>query len=784
MVGAAGVGKTRLVLAVDDGHLLDEASATLIHQLAATATVFVLVTVRAGEPVLDPILALWKDGLTEYIELAPLSQPESKLLVEQALAGDLDGATTLALWEATLGNPLFLRELVVEGLDQGTLVETGGVWRARGSIAPGARLAGIVEARLRHLAPDEHDALELLAVGEPIGVDLLSAITAPGALEQLQRTGLLAEERADRRLDVRLAHPLYGEVVRARTPLQRQLVARLADGLEARGARRREDLLRLASWRLETGTSGPPEVLIAAAARAQASFDPVLAERLAAAAVAGGGGLPARLTLAVAMTAQARFVDAEAMLANLEPLAGDDEQKLRVADARAANLFWGMGRADQAQRILLAAETQIGVQTLCDELAAIRAAQVVFTGRPLEALVIVRPILDRYEPATRIGARAALAAVTALALTGGAREARALVQPLREPVQRLAGELPFLPGQLLAAYSFTLTLAGWLDEGTDEAQRGYERALADHDQQAGSLWAMTLGHALMARGAVRRARSLLIEAAAGYREADVAGFRQLCSSLLCQGCALTGDRAAAERWLADAERGRRPGFHVFDPPLGLARAWTAGVAGAFSAAREHALQVADENAARGALAYAALALHDLARLGDPKPAAARLRDLSTELGNPLTTAYADHADGLAAGDGAALDRAAAAFEATGALLLAAEAFAEAGAAHREHGRGASATRSAASSNLLLQRCEGARTPALAHAGSAASLTRREREIATLAAAGLSNRGIAEQLVIPVRTVEHHLQHAYEKLGLNDRNELASILRPPRPGERP
>lgn len=71
-------------------------------------------------------------------------------------------------------------------------------------------------------------------------------------------------------------------------------------------------------------------------------------------------------------------------------------------------------------------------------------------------------------------------------------------------------------------------------------------------------------------------------------------------------------------------------------------------------------------------------------------------------------------------------------------------------------------------------CEGARTPALAHM-TATPLTRREREIAVLAARGLTNKEIASVLVISVRTVDNHLSNAYSKLGITTRGELALLL---------
>ena len=50
------------------------------------------------------------------------------------------------------------------------------------------------------------------------------------------------------------------------------------------------------------------------------------------------------------------------------------------------------------------------------------------------------------------------------------------------------------------------------------------------------------------------------------------------------------------------------------------------------------------------------------------------------------------------------------------------------------------------------------------------LTDRELEVLRLAAQGLTNYDIAQQLTISVRTVEAHLTHAYNKLGVGSRTE--------------
>ncbi|MEV6110907.1 helix-turn-helix transcriptional regulator, partial [Streptomyces sp. NPDC051940] len=87
-----------------------------------------------------------------------------------------------------------------------------------------------------------------------------------------------------------------------------------------------------------------------------------------------------------------------------------------------------------------------------------------------------------------------------------------------------------------------------------------------------------------------------------------------------------------------------------------------------------------------------------------------------------------------------------------------------------------AAHAAAHAQRLADACEGARTPALLAAARPLPLTGRERETALLAARGLSNREIAERLVVSVRTVEGHLYRAGAKLGAGNRSELAALLR--------
>jgi len=66
-------------------------------------------------------------------------------------------------------------------------------------------------------------------------------------------------------------------------------------------------------------------------------------------------------------------------------------------------------------------------------------------------------------------------------------------------------------------------------------------------------------------------------------------------------------------------------------------------------------------------------------------------------------------------------------------------------------------------------------PALGPIDESVRLTFAERRTAALAAEGRSNRNIAAELRLSVRTVEHRLQRVYAKTGATGRRELAGVL---------
>jgi DNA-binding CsgD family transcriptional regulator len=775
-IAERGAGRP-VAVGVDDAHLLDDLSATVVQQLAASDEACVVATVRAGEGVPDAVVNLWKDESAERIELAALDQAETEVLLTKVLGGLIDGAALHDLWQASQGNVLYLRELVLGAHEAGFLHPDGGIWRLTAKLKAFPRLVELIEARLADLSAEERDVLELTAVAEHIGAGMLATLAQAPAVAAVERKGLLTVDRDGRRHRARLAHPLHGDVLRAQMPaIQRLSVQRLlADAVEAVEARRREDVLQAALWRLEAGGPARPGLLLNGARKALFAHDQQLAERLARAAIEAGAGPKARIVLARALQWQMRGEEA---LGALEPLAETDmsqEELTEAALTRAETLLFFFARETDAEEVLLQTEERLADEDLRDDLTGLRATVHLYCSRFRLAAAAAEQVVSRPAGPRRGLVRAVLVGVPAWAVSGRADDAVTYSESFMEMAKTLEEEVPFV--FLQGGGVVALRLAGRLGECLAVAEREYASAIARRDRDAQAPMAAARGFAELTIGRVGSAARWFREGAMLLRELDPVGHLPLCLGGLVQAMALQGDTADADNLIAEAEQ---RAFRVLGMEIELGKVWAAAARGDLPQARELALQAAAEAQATGQSSYEAVLLHDVVRLGDPVAVADRLLQLAATIQGALVPVYAAHAEALIGGDGTALDEVSASFEELGALLLAAESTAEAAAAYRRAGEPRRSARSSRWALALAEACEGVRTPALAQASQPPSLTQREREIALLAASGAASKEIAEQLVLSVRTIQNHLQRAYEKLGLTSRKELAEALDRPAP----
>jgi hypothetical protein len=352
---ASRAGGRRVVLGVDDAHMLDGASAALVFHLAVNGMAFVVATLHTGEPAAEPVTALWKDGVAERLEVQALARAEVGELIEAALGAPVDGLTREQLWQLSRGNMLYLRELVRGGRQTGVLACAEGIWRWAGPVSAPPQLAELVQARIGGLPAAVRAVVELVAFGEPLDFGVLVRAGASSAeVEAAERAGLLVTEVAGPDIRVRLGHPLFGEVIRVQTPQLRSRTVHtvLAEAAGPVDGLRPEDVVRLAVWHLEAGTLPEPGLLVAAAGWALAALNYRLTERLCRAAEEAGAGWPAERLLAQALVGQGRAGLAEDLLAGQLARARTDAERAEVAGIRALNMYWGLDRPEPAEAVL------------------------------------------------------------------------------------------------------------------------------------------------------------------------------------------------------------------------------------------------------------------------------------------------------------------------------------------------------------------------------------------------------------------------------------------------
>jgi DNA-binding NarL/FixJ family response regulator len=488
--------------------------------------------------------------------------------------------------------------------------------------------------------------------------------------------------------------------------------------------------------------------------------------------VAAADGFEPRLLLGHALGWSGRWAEADAELSALSALARTDVQRAQATIPRVFGLALPFGCPAKAEAVLDAIASTISDDAAALELAGLRSLLDAYLGRTVQAAETAAGVLahQRRSPTATWMAGSGLAVAC-----GGLGH----LEGIGETVRRIDASVEsFDIGLHEAAVVMLfwvrgLNLAGLLDQA-DQAAQQYRERCQDVSGPADVTTSLMCGHVAAARGQVKTAARWYRQAIAALHGADPGGY--LSGGLILLTCVLgmAGDATSARQALVEMMAAWHPTLVFREPDVRLAQAWVSAAEGGVSEAVVLARRAAEVAASQHQPAVEVHALHTAVCFGD-RTVAERLAQLTVQVDGPRAGAAAAHAAALAAEDGAALVAASVQLEQIGALLLAADAAAQAAAVHTRQGRRGSAQSAATRAHHLAQACENARTPALAAIAAPLPLTNREREIVTLVASGLSNREIARRLVISVRTVENHRYHACAKLGTTDRTELATLL---------
>jgi DNA-binding CsgD family transcriptional regulator len=769
---AAAAGRP-IVLAVDDAHLLDPPSAALVHLMAREGATLVG-TLRSTEVVPGPIRALWTEDVVDHAELAPLSDTDSADLLCDMLGGPVEAGSAHRLARLAAGNPLLLRELVLAASGGGEMTRTYGMWRWTGRLTLAPSLADLVDIRIGRLTPGVRDVVELVAFGEPIGLDLVLAASAPLYVEAAEERGLIRVTTDQHRRQVQLAHPLYGEVVRRRCPVSRarRLLATLAEQVESTGTRRRDDLLRVAVWRLDSDTAQDVGMLIDAAGQAFGRFDIPLAARLSEAAVHAGGGFGAVELLATALLFADEPERAIRVLDEASPAITSVEERGRWMVTRTVLGFWGLGRPEAVAELSTAvtAVDDPAAVARVHAFAALMRLQLkdLDTARALAEDVLAEPAAGVPATAMARSVQAFLAAAHGDLVTSGRllAEVEACADEWRLDSPALHFALEMARGTRVG---IALDLAG-MDEIVAAEFTGL--AQAGEFRFGSGYVSMVQANAAWLRGRTGEAMRASEQACASLASGRI--YDGNAHAMRAMAAALRGDAELAAASMAIVDQAPGTCMELLYPWREQARAWVIAAGGDVPGAVEHLVTLAGRLRADRFAGNEMATLYDMVRLGRADLAVDRMAELAGRIvGGDMTSLLLRHACAAAAGDAVGLLAVGRELAGRGFNVFACDAAAVAVSLFRASRDPAALAASTLLADVL-SRCETLRTPLLLAVQPV--LTSRERQVAELAAVGHRSREIADRLYLSPRTVENHLQRVYSKLGVNGRVELSPALR--------
>jgi DNA-binding CsgD family transcriptional regulator len=789
--------RTPVIVALDDAQWGDPASAAAVafaaRRLRSEPVAFVL-AVRTGTPesVSSEISAALPEDRLERIGVGPLTIGALGRLIHERNAVAHPRPLLVRIHEASVGNPFV-------GLEMSRSLIRRGVEPAPGEPFPVSAEAGpLVRDHLAVLSEPARTALLLVAMSSQPSVGLLDRILgadAAAAVDEACRAGVLVAD-GER---LRAAHPLYASTAYADTPPGERRAARRALAAAV------DDPLERAIHRAAT-VDGP---------------DPVIALELEAAArislQRGAPGVAADL-----FARAAGFADeAAAQLLRIEA----SDARLRAGDASGAeellrHVLIRIPKGPQRARVLLALAEIVYLESPPEALPLLFEALDHTNGDPLlEATVhIYISVLSDADPAA--GERSAMAAVALLERPGVELEADLMASALLERAYQW-----LLRGERLALDDIDRAM-GMLSGAGDSftarsAQERAERVLYHVGRLRESLaFDEAEYHRLVARGQIGLLPPIVqsmsvLEQLLGDWPAARRHARE-CLDLVEGGEEVWRERAQMARgrvlaWDGDLDAARAIAMDGLAREEDAGDTWEAVIFCALLGFIE--LSVPDPMAALGYLTRAnsysdvlQVRLPTVFRyLGDLVEAAVlagdlglaeatlteRLESLAERIPLPWVLEVSARGRGFLVAAKGALDESVKWFDRGLDVLDATPMPFERGRTLLARGQ---VQLRAGRRRLARSDLEAARTifgdlgakawarraeAELARIGGRTSsrweLTPSERSVADLAAAGRSNREIADQLVLSVRTVESHLASVYRKLGVRSRVQLAPVL---------
>jgi DNA-binding CsgD family transcriptional regulator len=796
------------VMVVDDLQWCDAPSARTLSFIARRLEGQPLALVLATRP-LDPALTpdaatLVSDPGTEELRPAPLTEAAVAALVAAQLSDQPDDAFVRACAQATGGNPFLLGELLGEVAARG-LAPTAAVADDVATIVPRGVANGVLLrlSRLPATAGALARALSVLDDGAQVGDAALLA-RLDGAELEAAMAALVAAGVVVPGGTVRFVHPIlrtaiYGD----QSPAERHRLHRSAATiLRERGA----PPLQVAAHVMHTGPEGDPAavtLLHEAAQEAWTLGDATGTAALLSRALEEPPAQADRPTLLLDLgQAYARAGAPEA----IEPLSevverGEEPLAIAKAAIELSGMFFFAGRAAEGAAVLRRAQERVPPEEPAREQLEVALLGVSSTSASARrgADAMIANLRDPGGPARDVLQATTLAtlAMEEMLNLGSASRTRDLA------TRAIAAGLPLEPHR---GENWALLALGALGaaDGLDPALQGTDDILGRARTTGAALTVVTVS-ALRALIGMRRGDLLAAQA-------DAQTAIELAPDLLGARFLVLAVAAAV---LAGLDRDETPGAlrrliervgvapdsdFTSSSQLRYASGVLRAAAGDHQAAIEELCACGRDDRAFGGenpalLAWRSAAALSLAELGRHEEA----RDMAAEEVRRARSFGAERALGIAlrahALVGPASERsdllaeACTVLESSPARVEHARVLVDVGATLRAAGQRRAAREPLLDGLELASRC-GARglerrargelgaiglRPRKTDRSGADSLTPSERRIADLAAAGGTNREIAQTLFVTEKTVETHLGRAFRKLDISSRRQLPDVL---------
>jgi DNA-binding CsgD family transcriptional regulator len=809
---AANLSAARpLLLAIDDAHWVDEPSLRWLTYFARRLDgldLALLVALRPGDPaVANPTLLALRAETPKILRPALLSQNAVGALVRATMGNRSNDGLCEVVWTASGGNPLYVTELLrALDLDDRQLTEidpaqliVGGLEGIGPQVIARVRRVDPAALRLAQTLAVLADGCELRHAATIAVLDMTDAMRLATVLVRLE---VLADDDPPR-----FIHPVV------RDALESSLGGDARDAAHRSAARLlhadRGSVGQVASHLAPLRPAGDEWVLARldeAAQEAMKNGAPKVAADLLNRALAEPPRAPQRIDL-LRRTARAEVsAGRESALVHLVEalrLSADPRQRaeitLEVAEAYAAMFRW-VDAVDAIERGL----AELG--NADQELALTLECELVVCGlHDARRASLVKPVLERCGAPSSAATHVEALVARGMAMVLAGRPAEDAATPLESALSRVAAQTENWDTR--AALLWSLVTA----ERFHTVETALELMIAEV-QRSGSARGLVAVYSTLALlklrlGALPEADAAARVALQVLRESDFGPGLAFAVTVLADVAVEAGELDEAEALLS----------------LLPQQGWPAGVGTVLIPAARARLRLAQDRFTEALIDFQACAAmfspdvwgteirdvgylharagasHALLRLGQHEPARdlakAELADVKV-FGAPRALGIALRAAGLAHGGDKGIELlgdSVASLRNSPALLERAHSLAELGAAMRRNGCRSAARESLAEALDLAARCgarplaarvreelkaTGAR-PRREWRSGLEALSPRELRVVQLAAEGRTNREIAYQLYVTLKTIEGHLARAYSKLGIERRHQLSKFFDGPK-----